>query len=725
MLNRLANWFSARDPGYLRLYAATRVTAAALTTAGITALLVNLFYGQWAPGVMMLAMLTTFFSLQIVNDAKPAERRLSLALGVIPIAAAMVLAAVVASQLALEALVLLALLFVAFYARRYGVRAGELTLLGVMLFFFAVRYHVTLDNLGIFLAAAAVGVASALVFMFVLMPYRPLRSLRQAMVAFYRRAREIVAQLSENLAQAADAQDDASLRDRVRQLRAARRVIENLALAAISPEQWSRERLARLQLDLYNAEQAVDVMVESAARLGALHGELPGEVRRALLVGLDALRDSLQARVAPENAQAAAQALVAFRQQARAHAANADKRAWLVPVVALAAGGAQLGQAVKSSRENNPQTWNAPLSPAPTSPARAAPPAPSNITFAGRELHVTTALGIQAVLASAIAFMLAMLLDMPTPLVAFLSAFLVVSTTAGESARRAWLRVLGTVGGVMVGLVVGELAPDNFLLVLAIASFALFMAVYVTALSYNWMVFWITVALMQPLTLAPGVNLDVGFARVLNITLGAVAAAVIATTVLPLRTRERFNAALAKFLGAVDQHIALFVRNLLSGQTVALDEKEYSISGAYAKLAALFPSAAYEYSPLGQRQNKITAQATQLAALHNYATHLADELELREPAPHDDTRRAVLGALQNEIHVNIQVIHQSLESRDGALRLKQEKIQELADVQEIETAIPARTGYLTVAIARLARIRNVILELGTQQGIPINGRSFR
>ena len=334
---------------------------------------------------------------------------------------------------------------------------------------------------------------------------------------------------------------------------------------------------------------------------------------------------------------------------------------------------------------------------------------------------MTTALGIQAALASAAAFLLAILFGLPTPLVAFLSAFLVVSTTAGESARRAWLRVLGTIGGVMVGVIVGELAPDNLLIVLAISALALFMAVYVTALSYNWMVFWITVAVLQPLTLAPGLNLDVGLARIVNITLGAVAAAVMATTVLPLRTRVRFNAALAKFLGAVDQHLALFVGNLMRGQAVALDDKEYAISAAYAKLSGLFPSAAYEYSPLSQRQNSLSQQTTQLSALHNYVTHLADEIEIADFASNDDTRRAVVSTLQDEIHQNIQVISGVLQGHDkSSLHLKREKIEGMVDTQELaDTVASTRSGYLTIAIGRLARIRTVILELGTQQGIQI------
>ena len=156
-----------------------------------------------------------------------------------------------------------------------------------------------------------------------------------------------------------------------------------------------------------------------------------------------------------------------------------------------------------------------------------------------------------------------MALGIAGPLSAFLSAFLVVSTSAGESVRRAWLRVLGTIGGVIVGLIIGDLLPNSLPAVLAVSALAVFMAVYVTAVSYNWMVFWITIAAIQPLTLAPGLNMDVGIERVINITLGAVVAAVVANFVFPLRTRARFGAALATFLGAADQLIALFVDNLL------------------------------------------------------------------------------------------------------------------------------------------------------------------
>lgn len=718
-MNRLANWLSARDPGYLRLYAATRVTAAALITVGVATLFVDLVYHRWAPGVMLVAMLVTFFSLQIVTDAQPEARRRSLTLAILPVGVAVILAAFLSDSLLLQAFVLVGLLFVSFYVRRFGVRAGELMLLAVLVFFFAVRFRVDTANLQIFLMAAVVGLASALLFMFVLMPYRPLRSIRQALVAFYRRAREIVVLLAVNLERGSNPWDIDALRDGARQLRATRRVIENLATAVNAPESQLRDLMARLQLDLYNAEQAVDVMVASAGQLNTVRGELPEAIRRQLILGLQTLTESLQEHVSPASVASAAETLAWLREQFNQAGARTTIRAWVTPVLSLAAAGAQLGRAAKSTRENDPQEWRARQITAAPQANPAAPAAPNTISFAGHRLHVTTALGLQAALAAGAALLLAVALGLATPLVAFLSAFLVVSTTAGESLRRAWLRVLGTIGGVVVGLFIGALLPDNFLVVLAVSALAVFMAVYVTALSYNWMVFWITVAVMQPVSLTPGLNLDEGLVRVANIALGAGAAAFITTTVFPLRTRARFDAALAGFLGEVDRHIALFTENLLRGQMMAMDEKEYALSGSYSKLAALFPSAAYEYSPLGQKENDLAEQTTALAALHNYVTHLADEIEIRDPASEGDERLAVVTTLQTEIHDNIRVISESLNRKNArGLELKRERIKDMVDAnQGGNFELSPQSAYLTMALGRLIRIRTVILEIGERRGL--------
>jgi uncharacterized membrane protein YccC len=386
--------------------------------------------------------------------------------------------------------------------------------------------------------------------------------------------------------------------------------------------------------------------------------------------------------------------------------------------VALAVGGAQLGRAAKSMRENDLRQWRAEHAtnmPAP----RGANQSANLIPFAGRHLHVTTVLGIQAALASALALLAAWLLGIPNPLVAFLSAFLVVSTTAGESIRRAWLRVLGTIGGVIVGLIVGALAPDNYVIVLALSAAAVFMAVYVTAASYNWMIFWITVAVMQPSSLAAGLNADVGLMRIINITIGATAAVIVANTVLPLQTRARFNAALANFLSAADQLVAQFVSQLMQGQSSALDEQEYAVSAAFAKLSSFLSSASYEYSPLSQRRNRLQEQTTQLAALHNYVTHLADEIEMEDGAIEDDARRTVLSTLQTNIHESIQVIIQKLKTRGAvSVQLKRENIGEVEGAQNlVTTSTSTHAGPAAIAIGRLARIRSVVLEIGTQQGI--------
>jgi len=725
MTHRLINWFGARDPAYLRLYAAARVTAAALTTVLAAGVLLGPLTGQRVLSAQLLAMLVTFFTLQMVNDARPRERRLSMLLALVPVAAGITLVALGSDLPILHVIALAGLLFVSFWARRYGVRTGELMLIGVMVYYFALRFRVTPAVLWIYLVAAAAGLTSALLFMFVIMPYRPQHSLRQAIAAFYERAAEIVSRLGKNLEQDADVQDETSLRASLRQLRATRRVIESLTIAAVSPEEWTGELLARLQLDLYNAEQALDVMVVGAVRLGPVRKALPDEVRIRLAAGLGALRASLRERVSTASAAAAAATeLERFRAQFGASAARgaSAESTWIAPALAMAAAGARLGQAAKSTRENDPKFWGLQAGSATTPVQRGAPPAAATVEFAGLRLHVTTALGIQAALASAVALLLAMALGLPTPLTAFLSAFLVVSSSAGESVRRAWLRVLGSIGGVIAGLAVGQLLPDSLPVVLAVSAAAVFMAVYATAVSYNWMVFWIAIAAMQPLTLAPGLNLDAGISRILNITLGAVIAALVANFVLPLRTRARFNAAQAAFLGAADQLIAHFVGTLLRGQAELLDDlesREYAVSAAYARLSGLFPSAAYEYSPLSQRQSGLSERTTQLAALHNYVTHMADEVKIDGLAPADDMRRGILTTLQDEIHENLQAIARALKEEGApSSLLKRANIEVLVDARQLAGGeTPPQPGYLTIAVRELLRIRSVILELGARQGI--------
>ena len=98
MITRLTNLFAARDPGYLRLHAAARVTAAALTTVLVTTILLNTLSVQEVKGAAFFAMLVTFFCLQMVNDAQPRARRYSMALAVVPVAAVITLEASLTSR---------------------------------------------------------------------------------------------------------------------------------------------------------------------------------------------------------------------------------------------------------------------------------------------------------------------------------------------------------------------------------------------------------------------------------------------------------------------------------------------------------------------------------------------------------------------------------------------------------------------------------------------------
>ena len=674
----LGDWLDAADPGAIRRNHATRAALAALTAWLIVRSVVGWLAGRPMPAVGLYAVAMCFIGALVIVDARRAERQVTQLLSIAMVAVGLLLASLLNGSEWYYRAVLLALMFASYAVRQRGLRPGELVLVLTMSLYFAEGSGVAWGNLAWFLFAAAAGLLSLWLWQFVLLPYDPRRSLRNSVQAFYRRAAALVGAVDSGLtpAPAGEASAEKDLARRLRQVKLSRRVIEEQFPGALAPGGWSKAQLSQLQLALFNTEQGLARLVEGANDPSHLTN-IPAEIRTPLRRSLASLQEALVAG-SPDSMQALAAENAALQTEIRAYASavRGDGRAdtdapplrsrstqdepapWVAAALRLISGSVQVAQSAgrvqrlaAGQGDAGPQTQ-----PQAAVPAKAAnrPAPPRERLFGNVYVHPTTVLGVQAVVATGLAMLAARLLNVDHSNWVFWTAFAVIAGSTGESLRKMMLRVLGTVAGATIGVALALATPDNTVLVALVATACIFLTIYFWPISYPQMVFWLNIGFVMVYARLGAQEMDLLFARPSTTLLGALVAALVVVFVFPIRTADRFKAAAARFLGAVDGYVAAFVDAVTGGDGQPLDAAQAQVAAAYAQVEQTLPGVAYENNPMLQAQSPITQQATRIAALEAEVSRLADATSERSPA--HEGAAAWMRTVQARIHADIQAI---------------------------------------------------------------------
>jgi len=678
----LGDWLDAADPGAIRRNHATRAALAGLTAWLTARTVVGWLADRPMPAVGLYAVAMCFIGALVIVDARRAERQVTQLLSIAMVAVGLLLASLLNGSEWVYRAVLLALIFASYAVRQRGLRPGELVLVLTMSLYFAEGSGVAWGNLAWFLFAAATGLLSLWLWQFVLLPYDPRRSLRNSVEAFYRRAAALVGAVDTGLAaapltapaQAATTVAEKDLARRLRQVKLSRRVIEEQFPGALAPGGWTKTQLSQLQLALFNTEQGLARIVEGANDPSHL-ASIPVEIRTPLGRSLRSLQEALVAG-SPESMQmlAAENAALQTEIQAYASAVRGEGRAerdapplrqaqdepapWVAAALRLISGSVQVAQSAgrvqrlaAGQGDAGPQTQ-----PQAAVPAKAANrPAPPRVRLLGNlHVHPTTVLGIQAVVATGLAMLVARLLNVDHSNWVFWTAFAVIAGSTGESLRKMMMRVLGTVAGATIGVALALATPDNTVLVALVATACIFLTIYFWPISYPQMVFWLNIGFVMVYARLGAQEMDLLFARPSTTLLGALVAALVVVFVFPIRTADRFKAAAARFLGAVDGYVAAFVDAVTGGDGQPLDAAQAQVAAAYAQVEQTLPGVAYENNPMLQAQSPITQQATRIAALEAEVSRLADATSERFTAA--EGVGAWMRTVQARIHADIQAI---------------------------------------------------------------------
>ena len=647
----------AADPGALRRYHAARTALAAVTAWLTMHIIVTQFAGRPLPAAGLFTVTICFICALVVADARRAERQLTLLLSIAIFALALLLASLVSSTGWLYPIVLLALIFGSYAARRWGMRPGELLLLLTMGLYFAQNARVGWANIGWFLLAAAIGVASLWLWQFIILPYNPVQALRACVRSFYDQAAAIVEHVGAGLEQApaGEAVWVKDLQRRLRQVRLSRHAIESQFPGALAPDGWTAGQMRELSVALYTAEQGLAQLVEFAANRAQLAGA-PAEVRTLLADGLQALHTALLEGGA-EGIQHLADASAALRAYVRDHAEtaltarqaspNGELAPWVSTALRLVNGSYQVARSIGQVRALAAANQAVPKVDAGAGAGTPTPPLPPLLRVLGKlNLHPTTALGLQAVVATGSALLVARWLNIDHANWVFWTAFVVIAGSTGESLRKMTMRVAGTVGGATVGVALALLTPDDTLWIVFVATLCIYLTIFFAPVSYPWMVFWLNIGFVLVYTRLGAKELDLLFARPSTTLVGALVAALVVLFVFPIHTTDRFKVAAARFLIAIDAYVAAFVaKSTGNAATESLEAIHAQVAAAYAQVEGTLPGVAFENSPLLQAQSPLTQQADRIGALEAEVTHLAqaagEEVNLADNAGAVDWMRTI------------------------------------------------------------------------------------
>lgn len=487
----------AFDPGLVRLRAAVRVLVTVIAVCSALLLL-----HRWQPmpaAAYAMAMITALQGAVAIKDATVGARALSRVYAATCGFAVIAAISVLDHSLPLMNLLLLIVIFLAVYARRFGARWQGVGVFAFMCGVVGAFLKAPDTQLGdIAIALVLSGVIAHLVRNFI-MPERPMRDFQQmlaAAVALSRKLHETIDQKSAG-----------------RWTPAERR-------RALATERQARDLilLCESYLPPGQAKAPEDVFAAMATRLFDLHLAMESALAAALRTTDDGPSDT--ADIARKSA---------LFQEA--------------------------GDSVTAMAARMPTAFPATQGPDAGKPVTVFPTAGAWLT------DTVFRQAVQVTLASAIAMVGGLALSQERWFWAVMTAFLIFTNTQsrGDVAVKGLNRALGTAVGICFGIALATLVNGRLDWSLPLIAVSVFAAFYLSALSYSAMTFFITITISLVYGLIEIFTPGLLVLRLEETAIGAMAGIFVSLAVLPLSTGRQISQATDGFMKALQALVDVFI----------------------------------------------------------------------------------------------------------------------------------------------------------------------
>lgn len=541
----VAQNLAARDPGRRRLTSAAVVSAGVLCSAVLALEVVRRLHAD--PALLAMAVFLSAQAGNVVKDRTP-RARAGTALFLVPtVATAVAVAALLSAHRPAVLAVFVALTGAATWVRRYGPRAAAIGMLAFMGYLFTLFMRPTPEELPAYCLIAVGAVAT--------------QAVARALLRLEHPRRTLLALLAELRIASATALRSASHPARTGTLRTRLARIDAVGRALTSWQQdystsrhvgCSERSLARLVLDArICTEETCDELARAAdRRAGTRESAVP-----TALAHLDAVLGPHPSSARVEAARAWATRTLSSRGRPRGDGVLE----YLVARSTLAH--ARLRQAE--------QTRGTPMPPvgAPdpsrahawTGVGAAAPrperPVPHPRWTPWREWAPTSRLAVQAMIAASTAAAVGEAISASRWYWAVMSAFVIFAgtTTRGGVLTRAYRRVAGTVGGIVVGVGAVSLADQHTSVLVGISVVAVFGMLYLGPVNYVYTSFFMTVVVVAIYAMLGALRHDILELRLEETLAGAAIGVLCAYLILSASSHPALLVTVSAYFHALDQ----------------------------------------------------------------------------------------------------------------------------------------------------------------------------
>jgi hypothetical protein len=707
------------DPGLTRLELAGVATASMVLAAGVMSV-VRLLTGQAVTVVLFAAVLAMISNLA-VNEPDLGRRRVTTALMLLPAAGSIALGTLLASNRIVGDVVFVAVMILAVWIRRYGPRGFALGMAMFMPYFFTQFLQAKVAQLPWLMLAAAVGIGSTLLLRCWLLAEDPDKVLQRLLRAFRAHVHAVTTEVIDVLEAPAD--DRKAIDDALRDLHDRRVRLNDTALLLVDRLERRRDardgdedtrddpETERLDVDVLDVELAAERLAVSTRRLAddpEREGPLDPEVRRRLVAGVraigaatatgtpPALRESLLAgarrSVAPLTAESSGEQRdraqrVAF---AVARLADALDAARVAADVEVQAGhrGAPAEEPEEAAKDQDDDTDDTD----------------------DRGLALSTRQAIQVGVATSLAIVFGELVSPARWYWAVVAAFVMFAGTAsrGDVLTRGWQRLVGTVGGVVAGMLLAFLVGGHFVVTLVLLFVCVFLALYLLRISQGLMAFWITAVLALLYGLIGQFSVETLVLRVEETAVGGALGALAGFLVLPKKTRTAFVEAFDDTVDAIDD-VLCAAADAITGRPPAAPPVELARE-MDDRLGTLRQRAKPLDSPLPWRRGRGGYQRAVrvLTAVDHYARALA-RLSDRIVAP---GWAVTLDPAMDRVRANIDGLRELLDGAEDPAEVRSaEQLVDAAEAWAARTDDPSLRPALLAAVRALRRIDQIVVRL--------------
>ncbi len=736
---RLRDGVAASDPGLLRLTAGLRTVGAIALTLAVL--------GLFGAGITylvagaMAAMVGTF----AIREKQRAQQAVTLALGLPVALASVTLGAVLSSRVVGGDVFFVALIFCAVYGRRFGDRGTALGLIGFQLYFLSLFVGATVSVLPQLYGVLGIAFASSALVRFVLVPETPAGILERLRDAFRARLAQLVSAQIDLLDAGPDEVEKAlaDLRDGNSRLHETAMMIQGrledgtadkatarLLQRRVADAEIAAERLGLLLLTARSAERADTLTLHlpgASVRVGA-PPPARDEVTATLRRDLEAVRTLVLRPVSDHTGTALAlvrNRLLGYRDEENLPPASAavqdvfrgiGETARAVLGLRIALGGAQ------DDSDDSPATARSREELDAEDAAIDSGDDEDQADEAATGLRrPTTRAAVQVAVGSSLAIVGGEFLSSQRWYWAVLTCWIVFLNTAstGEILVKGYRRLVGTVLGVVAGIVLAGLVGHHTWTAFALVLVLVFAMFYTAPLSYTLMSFFVTAALGLLYTLLHTYSFSVLVLRVEETALGAACGVVAAALVLPVHTDRRTNDLLVAALERLAEVTESAVDQLSGGPSVDLLDQARDLDQALADLRAATQPLTYPITPLRARRDTARYVVALLETCAYHARSLAATAELLPTHPSIAADPRLRRAGERIAH-NIEAIAAHVTDEQAAAGI--EAGPSIASLLEPDAPDTPGSGRITDRVLRhLQRLDETVAGLARPLGVPVAG----